>query len=152
MCVVCACVNPSGNDSEMAGPVGIVQQRHFQVSVLALLLQHTLSRCRTQNQHRRQAQLRCGNVRSNETCSACYCFIPFYLGRMTVNSQKYSHSNKRHPYDETRQMNESFYSSVQFSYQQEEKNQHMPQTSAVLQHFEAQARSLFFTVKILESI
>lgn len=49
VCVVCACVNPSGNDSEASGPVGIVQQCHFQVPVSTLLLQHFfLSRRRTQ--------------------------------------------------------------------------------------------------------
>lgn len=63
-------MNPSGNDSEMAGPVGIVHQRHFQVPVSALLLQHTLSRCRTLTQHCREAQLCGGIVESIETNSA----------------------------------------------------------------------------------
>lgn len=34
VCVVCAHMNPSGNDSEVTGPVGLVRRCHFQVPVL----------------------------------------------------------------------------------------------------------------------
>lgn len=40
VCGLCACANPSGNDSEATGPVGVVQRCRFQVPVSTLLLQH----------------------------------------------------------------------------------------------------------------
>ena len=44
VCAVCACVDPSGNDLEMTGPVGIVQRCHFQVPVLTFSNSLSLSR------------------------------------------------------------------------------------------------------------
>lgn len=76
-CVVCACVNPSGTDSKLTGPVGIVQRCHFQVSVLTFFsppnthspLSHT------QTHRHRQTQL-WGDSKIHRTPSARYWCFP----------------------------------------------------------------------------
>lgn len=74
VCVVCACANPSGNDSEMTGPVGIVQRCHFQVPVSTFLLSLSVTQWHTRL---------CVVLESIEAPSgACFwCSPPLYLER-----------------------------------------------------------------------
>lgn len=107
VCVSRACVNPSGNDSEMTGPVGIVQRCHFQVPVSTFLLSlsfcHTLLHTQTNT-----AVWQYSKIHRNPFW--CLLLIhPPVSRRITANSHKPTTAiqNKCHPRPEAQEMNGS---------------------------------------------
>lgn len=77
VCVcVYVCVNPSGNDSEMTGPVGIVQRRHFQVPVSTFLHSLALVLSHSSRQTDRQTQLWGCILKIHRNSS--WCLLPMH--------------------------------------------------------------------------